>query len=258
MADVKVPRKYWWVAVVAVPVVLAIIAILPRLLESPGGASGGTNTTISGNNNTVSFDYSTHNTFVTNVNVIAREYELLTGRPLSGDLRQQVEAALAAAMQSNHAESFRLFEKVAEGAPVPAVYNNLGVEYAKTQNPEASRRAFELSKAKIAELAEAAAKNRPLAADALRPPPNSGPGVRTESSSVPAMVIEPFAAPYVKPSEMHVIAHGTPVGGSYQVKYKPEAGATVVMASSLRAGPFEQGYEHLTPNIRTVARGARP
>ena len=118
MADVKVPRKYWWVAVVAVPVVLAIIAILPRLLESPGGASGGTNTTISGNNNTVSFDYSTHNTFVTNVNVIAREYELLTGRPLSGDLRQQVEAAVAAAMQSNHAESVRRFEKVAEGAPV--------------------------------------------------------------------------------------------------------------------------------------------
>ena len=141
MADVKVPRKYWWVAVVAVPVVLAIIAILPRLLESPGGASGGTNTTISGNNNTVSFDYSTHNPVVTNVNVIAREYELLTGRPLSGDLRQQVEAAVAAAMQSNHAESVRLFEKVAEGAPVPAVYNNLGVEYAKTQNPEASRRA---------------------------------------------------------------------------------------------------------------------
>ena len=43
------------------------------------------------------------------------------------------------------------------------------------------------------------------------------------------MVIEPFAAPYVRPSEMHVIAHGTPVSGSYQVKYKPEAGTTVVM-----------------------------
>jgi len=229
VADVKVPRKYWWVAVVAVPVVLAIIAILPGVLKSSGGSSGGTNTTISGNNNTVSFDYSTHNTFVTNVNVIAREYELLTGRPLSGDLRQQVEAAVAAAMQSNHAESVRLFEKVAEVVPVPAVYNNLGVEYAKTQNPDASRRAFELSKAKIAELAEAAAKNRPLTADALRPPPNSGAAMRTESSSVPAMVIEPFAAPYVKPSEMHVVAHGTPVTSSYQVKYRPEAGTTVVM-----------------------------
>jgi hypothetical protein len=132
-------------------------------------------------------------------------------------------------MQSNHAESVRLFEKVAETAPVPAVYNNLGVEYAKVQNPVASRRAFELSKAKIAEVAEAAAKNRPLAEDALKAPSVSGPSVRTESSSVPAMVIEPFVPPYVGPSEIHVVAHGTPVSGSYQIKYKPEAGTTVVM-----------------------------
>ena len=94
-------------------------------------------------------------------------------------------------MQSNHTESIRLLEKVAQAAPVPAIYNNLGVEYAKTQNPDASRRAFELSKAKIAEVAAAAAKNRPLANDALKPPAVSGPGVRTESSAVPAMTIEP-------------------------------------------------------------------
>ena len=227
--DGKVPRKYWWVGVVLVPVAVAIIAILPGLLKSSGGTSGGTITTITGDNNKVTFDYSTHNTFVTNVNVIAREYELQTGRPLSDDLRQQIEAAVAAALQNNHTESIRLFEKIAEAAPVPAVYNNLGVEYARTQNTEASRRAFELSKAKIAEIAAAVAKNRPLSADALRPPPISGPAVRSESSAVPAMVIEPFAPPYVPPSEIHVIAHGTPVGGSYQVKYTPEPGTTVVM-----------------------------
>jgi hypothetical protein len=134
-----------------------------------------------------------------------------------------------AAKESNHTESIRLLEKVAEVAPVPAIYNNLGVEYAKTQNAAASQRAFELSKAKIAEVAGAAAKNRPLSADALKPPPSSGAGVRTESSAVPAMVIEPLGAPYVPPSEIHVIAAGTPMGGSYQVKYKPEPGTTVVM-----------------------------
>jgi hypothetical protein len=227
--DEKVPRKYWWVVAVAVPVAVALIAIVPGLFKPSAGSGGGTNTAITGDNNTVSFDYSTHNTFVTNVNVIAREYELQTGRPLGDDLRRQIEAAVNAAKQSNHAESIRLLEQVAQAAPVPAIYNNLGVEYAKTQNVEASRRAFELSKEKIAEVAAAAANNRPLSAAALKPPTVSGPGVRTESSAVPAMTIDAVSAPYEAPGEIHVIAHGTPVNTSYQVKYRPEPGTTVVM-----------------------------
>ena len=79
----------------------------------------------------MSFDYSTRNTFVTNVNVIAREYELQTGQSLSDDLRRQIEAAVNAATQNNHTESIRLLEQVAQAAPVPAIYNNLGVEYAE-------------------------------------------------------------------------------------------------------------------------------
>ncbi len=211
------PRKYWWVAAAAVPVAVALIAILPGIVNPPDEDG----TTITGDNNTVSFDYSTHNTFVTNVNVIAREYELQTGRRLSDELRQQVEAAVTAAQQNNHAESVRLFEQIASAAPVPAVYNNLGVEYAKTQNAEASRRAFELSKAKIAEVAEAAKRNGPLAANALKAPRASGPAIRTESSGVPAMVIEALGAPYQKPGEIHVVAHGTALAGSYEVKYRP-------------------------------------
>ena len=228
MADgVQIPRKYWWVVAVAVPLLVALIAIIPLLLNS--GSEGGGNVTIKGDKNAINVDYSTHNTFVTNVNVIAKEYELQTGRPLSDELRAQIEAAVNAAQANNHTESIRLLEKVAEAAPVPAIYNNLGIEYAKTNNATASRRAFELSKAKIAEIAAAAAKNRPLSADALTPPPSSGAGVRTESSTVPAMVIEPLGAPYVPPEEIHVIAAGTPMVGSYQVKYKPEPGTTVVM-----------------------------
>jgi hypothetical protein len=225
----NVPRKYWWVVAVAVPVVLALIAIVPTLVKRSEVSSGGTSTTITGDNNAVNFDYSTHNTFVTNVNVIAREYELQIGRPLSDDLKRQIESAVDAALQGNHTESIRLLEQVAEAAPVPAIYNNLGVEYAKMQNVKASRQAFELSKAKIAEVAAAATNNRPLPASALKPPAVSGPGVRTESSAVPAMTIEPVSAPYEAPDEIHVIAHGTPLSGSYQVKYRPAPGTTVVM-----------------------------
>src|SRR5688500_11647536 len=103
--DETVPRKYWWVAAVAVPVAVALIAIVPGLVPpSGGGGVPAAATTIAGDNNTVSFDYSTHNTFVTNVSVIAREYELHTGRPLGDDLRRQIEAAVQAALQNNHSE----------------------------------------------------------------------------------------------------------------------------------------------------------
>jgi hypothetical protein len=226
--DEKVPRRYCWVVAVAVPVAVALISVVPGLFK-PAGSGGGTGIAITGDKPTVNFDYSTHNTFVTNVNVIAREYELQTGRPLGDDLRRQIESAVNAAMQNNHTESIRLLEQVAQAAPVPAIYHNLGVEYAKTQNVDASRQAFELSKAKIADVAAAASNNRPLSAAALKPPTVSGPGVRTESSAVPAMTIDALSAPYEAPSEIHVIAHGTPVSGSYQVRYQPQPGTTVVM-----------------------------
>jgi hypothetical protein len=226
--DEKIPRKYWWVVAVAVPVAVAVISIIPSLFK-PSGSGGGPSANITGNNNTVNFDYSTHNTFVTNVNVIAREYELQTGRPLSDDLRRQIESAVNAATENNHAESIRLLEQVVQAAPVPAIYHNLGVEYAKTQNADASRQAFELSKAKMAEVAAAAANNRSLSATALTPPTVSGPGIRTESSTVSAMTIDALSAPYESLDEIQVIAHGTAVSGSYQVKYQPQPGTTVVM-----------------------------
>src|SRR5262249_25764016 len=64
---------------------------------------------------------------------------------------------------------------------------------------------------------------------ALRPPTVSGPAVRTESSAVPGTTIDAVSAPYEAPHEFHVIAHGTPLSGSYPVKYRPEPGTTVLM-----------------------------
>jgi hypothetical protein len=224
------PKKYWWVVVVAVPIAVALLAAVPALLKSSGGSGGGLVTTITGDNATVNYDYSTHNTFVTNVAVIAREYEAQTGRPLDDDLKRQIEQAVSAALKNDHGESIRLFEQIAASVPVPAVYNNLGVEYNKVQNVAASQKAFETAKAKIDEAkTAAAAKNPPLTAADLRAPSVSGPGIRPESSSVPAMVIEPLSSPYVAPGEIHVVEHGTATGGSYKVKYQPTPGTPVVM-----------------------------
>jgi len=226
--DESYPRKYWWVVVVAVPVVVALIAASTDLLKSD--APAGPTTTITGDNNTVSYDYSTHNTFVTNVAVIAREYEAQTGRPLDADLKRQIEQAVSAALKNDHPESIRLFEQIAASVPVPAIYNNLGVEYKKVQNGEASQKAFAMAKARIDEATADIAKSSPLSAAALKAPTVSGPAIRTESSSVPAMVIEPLSAPYEAPSEIHVVDHGAATAGSYQVKYKPAPGTPVVMS----------------------------
>lgn len=225
--DESYPRKYWWVVVVAVPIVVALIAAFTDLLKSD--ATSGPATTITGDNNTVNYDYSTHNTFVTNVAVIARQYEAQTGRPLDADMKRQIERAVSAALKDNHTESIRLFEQVAASVPVPAVYNNLGVEYKKVQNFEASQKAFETAKAKIADATADAAKSSALGPAALKAPAASGPAVRSESSSVPAMVIEPLSAPYEPAGEIHVVDHGAATGGSYQVKYKPTPGTPVVM-----------------------------
>ncbi len=228
------PKKYWWVVVVAVPIAVALITMVPALLKSSGGSGSGTTMNFNGDNAKVNYDYSTHNTFVTNVAVIAREYEAQTGRPLDDDLRRQIEQAVSAALKNDHGESIRLFEQIAASVPVPAVYNNLGVEYNKVQNVAASQKAFETAKAKIAEAKTTAAKTTaakspPLTAADLRAPAVSGPGIRSESSSVPAMVIEPLSPPYVAPGEIHVVEHGTATGGSYKVKYQPTPGTPVVM-----------------------------
>ncbi|HKW03101.1 MAG TPA: hypothetical protein VJN96_24960 [Vicinamibacterales bacterium] len=224
MADAKIPKKYWWVVAVVVPIVLALIAIVPQLRKPAGGSGGGT--TITGGTNTIV--YGTNNTFITNVNVFAREYELQTGQPLSDELRKQIEAAVAAAQQNNHAESARLFEQVAKVAPIPAIYNNLGVEYAQTKNVDASERAFQLSKEKLAALTSAGT-NSTLPDSAVKPPPVSGPGIRTEASAIPAMTIDPISPPYQAPDEINVVDHGTSLRGAYRVKYQPKAGVTVAM-----------------------------
>jgi len=236
--DESYPKKYWWVVVVAVPIVVALIAVVPGLVKSE---STGPVTTITGDHATVNYDYSTHNTFVTNVAVIAKEYEAQTGRPLDADLKRQIEQAVSAALKSDHAESIRLFEQIAAAAPVPAIYNNLGVEYNKVQNADASQKAFAMAKAKIAEATADAAKSSPLSAAALKAPTVSGAAIRSESSSVPAMVIEPLSSPYEAPGEIHVVEHGAATGGSYQVKYKPTPGTPVLMDAGVYDVLFKSG-----------------
>ena len=69
---------------------------------------------------------------VNNVAIILDEYEKYQGKPLLDDqLKEQIDRAVAAATEGKHRESIQLLEKIAAKAPVPAIFTNLGVEYAK-------------------------------------------------------------------------------------------------------------------------------
>ena len=123
------PKKYWWVVLVALPVVLALIAIVPQLMGGSGEKPSGDNAvSITGNNNTVTIDNSSQMTVINNISVIAQEYQKYTGQALSDELKQLIEQAVAAARKNDPA-SVRLYEQVANQVPVPAIFNNLAVEY---------------------------------------------------------------------------------------------------------------------------------
>jgi hypothetical protein len=81
--------------------------------------------------------------YVTNVSIIASEYEKTHGHPLNDeDLKGQIEHAVAEAEAGRHTESIRLLEEISKIVPLPGLYTNLGVEYAKVGNRGAAMKAF--------------------------------------------------------------------------------------------------------------------
>jgi len=226
----KVPKKYWWLIPVGVPIAVALIAATPLLMKActPGPAPG-PGTPPPSITNIAGGDIVYGDKIVTNINIIASEYERQTGKPLSDDLRRQIEAAVTAADQNNHAESARILEQVAKAAPVPAIYHNLGVEYQKSNNTQASLRAFELSKEKLAALTSTGVSTSTLPASALVAPAVSGPGIRSESSSIAGMTIDPISPPYKAPTDIQVVIHGAAESNSYRVQYRPKPGVPVAM-----------------------------
>ena len=235
------PKKYWWVVVVALPVALALIALIPQLggKQEPSPAPpappppvGGTVATVVGDNNKVSIDNSSQMTIINNVSVIAEEYRKHTGQVLPDDLKEQIEQAVAAAMKKDHGESIRLFEQVAAKAPVPAVYNNLGVEYARTRNVEASQRALNQAIDKDPGN-EPARKNLALlgsVGERRSAPVVTGPGVRFEGSGASAILVERLDASFVPLEAIHVVDAGQgSKGGTYSIRYQPEPDTPVLV-----------------------------
>lgn len=224
------PKKYWWVVLVALPVVLALIGIFPQLFGRSGEKSAGGGISIVGNDNTVTIDNSTQMTVINNISVIAQEYQKYTGQALSDDLKQLIERAVAAATKNDPA-SVRLYEQVANQVPVPAIFNNLAVEYAKTKNVAASQQALTQAIQKDP-TNEVARKNLNVIAPAGRTAVTfaSGAGVRTENSAAPAIQVDAFDAGFAKVEDIHVVDTGAGSGGgSYSIRYQPEPGTPALV-----------------------------
>ena len=223
------PKKYWWVVLVALPVGLALIGILSQLIGRSGREdSGGTEVRIDGDNNFVN----TGNlTIVNNISVIAQEYQKQTGQPLADHLRQLIEQAVAAAKKNDHATSVRLYEQIASQVPVPSIYNNLGVEYAKNQNIAASQKAFNQAIEKDATNQTARKNLAVIASSAGRSPTfASGGGVVTQNSAAPTIQVDAFDTAFAPVEGIHVVDAGAGSGGgTYSIRYQPEQGTPVLV-----------------------------
>ena len=173
-------------------------------------------------------DLSSKMTVINNVSVIVQEYEKYETRSLTDELKRQIEQAVAAATEGKHEESIQLFEKIAAKAPLPAIYTNLGVEYAKINKPEAAQAAFGKALEKDPGY-QAARENNSLLAKVPAPDETAQPGpidaVTVEKSPLAAIVIESLRENPEAVKEVHVVDSGTALSGSYTIRYslKPDS-----------------------------------
>jgi len=112
-------KKYWWVILVAVPIVVALIGIIPPILGSlnkstPSPLPPGIIITTNNIGNNMYF--------ITQVGNTGSAAD-------TQDAQQAVQRATGLVQNKNYADAIALLEQTAAQHPLPAVYNNLGVLY---------------------------------------------------------------------------------------------------------------------------------
>jgi hypothetical protein len=116
-------KKYWWVGVIAVPLLLFV---LTRLL--PEKKDSGPNSLM----------------YVNNLTLIQTQFLQVMGQPLSDPkLTSLIEQAVQLGERGEYQLSIPLYEQAVAQAPIPALLNNLGVQYVRAQEIELARKRFE-------------------------------------------------------------------------------------------------------------------
>ncbi len=124
------PKKYWWLVLVIVPLVAALIGIVPSLLKGPAPPG-----TIQIHNTEFSGDL-----LFANIEVILSQYERIHGEPLTGqELIRKIELGLNLVQNKDYDKAIPLFREVADETRLPSVENNLGVLFAMKNDFENAR-----------------------------------------------------------------------------------------------------------------------
>ena len=175
------PKKWWWLVAVAVPVAVAVIAIVPDMLPSGVGGGGDTFRVIGSQFN----DEVTFNTF----SVVVDQADQ-AGIKLSDGELETLRQALSLAQSRQFDAAIPLLESLEDVAAVPAVLNNLGAAYRATGDHEAARRYFQ--KALARDPTAQAAQINLGALDELAPQEESvsSPTAKHVTSNIPNVRVE--------------------------------------------------------------------
>ncbi|MEE8106371.1 MAG: tetratricopeptide repeat protein [Planctomycetota bacterium] len=118
--------KKWWIVGVAVPILAAIIALVPGLISGGKGGDRYNNVGIVGD--------PTFN----NLNLVI-EQARKAGHQLSDEMLGLLDKAMALVKSKDYTKAIPILKEVAVAAPVPALLNNVGAAYLATKDWEQAR-----------------------------------------------------------------------------------------------------------------------
>jgi tetratricopeptide (TPR) repeat protein len=124
-----VPKKYWWIAGIVVPIIIASITITPNLLREKGIIY------VAGNQFTGKVAFN-------NITIVAEQARQILGKELPVDVLETLREALNLVQSRQFDKAIPLFQSTATAAPVPSVFNNLGAIYLATGNKEKAKEYF--------------------------------------------------------------------------------------------------------------------
>jgi tetratricopeptide (TPR) repeat protein len=132
-----IPKKYWWVIGAAVPIVVAIIGIIPNFTPSNGsGEKYYVDVAETQFNGKVAFN---------NVTIVTQQTQQQLGAELPSGLVEKIQEAFKLIESKDFEEAIPVLESVAKAAPAPAILNNIGAAYLALGNKEKAISSFKKS-----------------------------------------------------------------------------------------------------------------